>query len=229
MIHGFQGKDRDFSVELYILKELYPSSKCVPWRWNTPEVNFYEIPNQWEKAVQDQMQAVEDLFREIQSMPPEEQRQLILVSHSLGGGIVIHTMAKCKKANIKIDHFVLLGAAIDNNDPDIMRALDATTNRSFNLVNTWDYALAMYLIAQQAPALGTGCALAEDDRLCELAFNDKMGIAHDALFYLMNFQKCLENDSYQNDQPQSTLGIDSLLSELGELGTNLTKFFENGF
>ena len=223
MIHGFQGKDRDFSLELRVLKKIYPSSECTPWRWNTPEVDFYEIPSHWEKAVQDQVQAAEDLFRDIQSMSSEEQRRLILVGHSLGGGIVIHALAKCQKTNIKIDHFLLLGAAINNDDPDIARALDATTNRSINLVNTWDYALAAYLIVQQAPALGTGSALANDDRLCELAFNEKMGIAHDALFYLMNFQKCLENK-----QVPSEAGI-TTLSLLGELGANLTRFFENGF
>ena len=223
MIHGFQGKDRDFSMELSILEKIYPSSECTLWRWNTPEVDFYEIPSHWEKAVQDHVQAADDLFHDIRSMSAKEQQQLILVGHSLGGGIVIHALAKCKRARIKIDHFVLLGAAINNDDPDIVRALDATTNRSFNLVNTWDYALAAYLVAQQAPALGTGSALAEDDRLCELAFNDKMGIAHDALFYLMNFQKCLENK-----QGQSITGIHPL-SLLTELGSNFTKFLEDNF
>ena len=222
IVHGFQGQDQDFDVEISLLSKIYqiPKKTCEPWRWNAPEVPLSKLRKAWKKAIQDQQTAAENLFHDIQKMPKKEQQRLILVGHSLGGGVVIHALAKCQKENIKIDHFLLLGAAIDNDDPDIELALKATTHCSYNLANIQDYALGTYRFAAHvpteeetdsnflqkawssflehfnritdgAPALGTGYSvLADETKLCELVF--EMETSHDSAVYLENFLHCVE-------------------------------------
>ena len=201
MVHGFQGLEQSFTSEFITLREIYQLSleaPCITWRWPAPEARFYSLRGAWKKAIQNQRTAAEKLFSEIRKMPPEEQQQLILVGYSLGGGVVIHALAKCQQENIKIDHFLLLGAAIDNDDPDIELALKATTHCSYNLINVHDYALGVYRIMEYTPALGTGyAALADETKLCELAF--EMENSHDALVYLENFQKCVEKNQYHSN------------------------------
>ena len=46
--------------------------------------------------------------------------QTVLVGHSLGGRIVVHTLAKFEHA---VGQAILMGAAIDNDDPDIADAV----------------------------------------------------------------------------------------------------------
>ena len=202
IVHGFQGQEQDFSKEFVILWQIYqlpPNTPCFTWRWPAPEAKFYDIRDKWKKALKDQRVASENLFQDIRRLPKEDQQRLILAGHSLGGGIVIHALAKCAKENIKIDHFVLMGAAIAYDDPDIALAMEATTRRSYSLANMSDYALGAYRIMENTPALGTGYAfMADETKLSELVF-EGMEDSHAAADYLGNFLKCVERNQYKYD------------------------------
>ena len=82
------------------------------------------------------------LADEIAAMPPERQRNLTLVGHSLGARIIIRTAALLRRRNVVIRQFVLLGAAIDDDAPEIVPALEATLLPNVNIYNPEDGTLS---------------------------------------------------------------------------------------
>lgn len=138
-------------------------------------------------------EVAENLYEEIHKMPTEDQKRLILIGHSLGGNIVVKTLALCRIANIQIRQMILVGAAISNKDPRISLATSVTVEKDYNIINPEDYWLGIYRITEQRVALGTGIdpSLADGEQLHEIMMNK--GASHNAKDYLNFFAENLQN------------------------------------
>ena len=200
LVHGFRSSDTDLSPSINLLKEIYPQAETVKaWRWNAPKCSLIDIPVQWNDTMVEQKKAVENLFRDIKNLGSARQKRLILVGHSLGGSIVIKALAKCHKEKITIDHFVLAGAAIPNDDADIEKALETVENRSYSLVNMRDAALGVFRSVEHDAALGTGYAKKDTTgKLCEIAFS--MGDTHDMERYIGKFKECVDSQNFKSEE-----------------------------
>lgn len=75
----------------------------------------------WKPAVANADAAVSRIVAEIEGMPEELRKLLVLVGHSLGGRIVARTLAQLADRGLKIRQGILLGAAIRDDDSDLLR------------------------------------------------------------------------------------------------------------
>lgn len=76
----------------------------------------------WENAVDNAEKSAIALTDEITKMNRAQQKDLILVGHSLGAKIVVDIMAGLSDRNISIQKGVLLGPAISADDDNLRRA-----------------------------------------------------------------------------------------------------------
>ena len=147
------------------------------------------ITDRWTKALDDVKPTAELLAKKIANDLSSRQRQkLILIGHSLGGNIVIRTLANLHHKNLKINSAVLLAAAIDNTDHNILLAPNGAQNPIFSMINPDDTALKIYQAVTGASALGTGCKLRYDvSRFVERLTTEYLG--HSSEFYLSQWAK----------------------------------------
>lgn len=209
LIHGFQDQQTVFISETNTLKKIYPDIGQVSIkRWASPEIsNLLNTKGEWDRALAQSQAMVQKLWREIVNLSEEQRQNLILIGHSLGGAIVIRALALCAQNHIKIDHFVIAGAAMDNNDSDLLLALKTVRNKSFSLVNMRDYALGFYCVFEGHAALGTGYMSAQTpENFCEIASSQEN--SHDLGKYLNKYLSCVQQQKYVSDEilvPQDML------------------------
>ncbi len=191
-IHGFCEETKDKSAEIALLREIFPGADTYTVkRWDAPKSGSALGPN-WSRTVSKAEEIALERFREIQKMPEEMRKKLIIVGHSLGGRIAVRMMARCAENGIQVRKFVLLGAAIDNDDPEIETALSASLETPCSVVNFQDFLLENYRVAQGAPALGTGYArIVEPTRLYEIASEQAM--RHRSDMYLETYRDFVLN------------------------------------
>lgn len=191
-IHGFFEETKDKSEEIALLREIFPGADTYTVkRWDAPKSGSALGPN-WSRTVSKTEEIALERFREIQKLPEETRKKLIVVGHSLGGRITVRMMARCAENGIQVRKFVLLGAAIDNDDPEIETALSASLETPCSVVNFQDFLLENYRVAQGAPALGTGYArIVEPTRLCEIASEQAM--RHRSDMYLETYRDFVLN------------------------------------
>lgn len=143
----------------------------------------------WEESVQLAEDTADEIFRDICKMSPEEQKNQILVGHSLGGRIVVRVLDKLRQKNLKIRQAILLGAAMDNNDPCIPSAVNASIDTVYSFVNPTDEWLTSSWAGVDRAMLGTGCAFYLDPkRFCEIQIDSTT--SHDSEDYLSKFDQC---------------------------------------
>ena len=75
----------------------------------------------WKKAVANADAEVAHVVAEIAGLSEDLRKQLVLVGHSLGGRIVARTLAQLADLGLKIRQGILLGAAIRDDDSDLLR------------------------------------------------------------------------------------------------------------
>ncbi|MDO4630307.1 MAG: hypothetical protein Q4C70_14105 [Planctomycetia bacterium] len=127
-------------------------------------------------------------------LPTFEREGLVLVGHSLGGKVLIKTLARCAKHRIRVKNLILLGAAIDNNDADIEVALAATHDIPCSVVNMEDYALWFYRQFETCAAMGTGYkSILPKTKFIEIV--SEQGNFHHVIAYLRRYQKYCQNTS----------------------------------
>ena len=149
------------------------------------------IVSKWFDAYKNAGNVALSLSMIIAAMPKAEQESLVLVGHSLGAYIVIKTLESLSWRQMKINQAILLGAAIDGNDPAIPAACQATINPIEFTVNYLDWALALYPLVASNTALGqlgyTGTQNAELKR-----HNLFPGLYHDNDIYIRELIKSKE-------------------------------------
>lgn len=155
-IPGWLTENAPMLEEERMLAETFPGCRITIKRWQsgTPmslltaarNNSWYELHKPWGEARKKSEQFAEESARYISDMPPELQREVILIGHSLGGRCVVHTAALLRKENIKIDRVILLGAAIHNTDDSLSVCGEISLHQALNLYNYQDSVLR-YLYA----------------------------------------------------------------------------------
>lgn len=158
----------------------------------------------WSTAVENTEKASQDLYDKIRVLSDDQRSHLALIGHSLGGRVVVNTMAKLNKENLKIRQAFLLASAINNNDNNIQACVKTSVKPVVSIYCKNDVALNFfYYHAEGRSALGcTGYVprtqKAHLDNLIEISF------AKDFSSYAVNVT-WLENCAYAaSEKPQSS-------------------------
>lgn len=170
-VHGMVLEKESHTLPLEKLRQIFPNAQRVELvEWNAPPIdNKLKIGVYWNDSVPLADQFVNELVKRIEALSPPDQRRLVLVGHSLGGRIVIKTAARCAREGIVVRQIIAAGAAIDNNDPAIAAAIEASNETFYNLINPDDYAMSAYKLSQRHYPLGTGYLYARSpEEFCEV-------------------------------------------------------------
>lgn len=133
--------------EIRLLKEVYPGAEVV--------YTFWDNAVSWPQCVKNTDKLIRNLGKKIQDLTPEQQANLILVGHSLGGKTVIHMMSDLNKKEMKVKQGVFLAAAIPDDAPEIGRAINASIDPVINIYCPTDGTLRLILgLVGNAPPLG---------------------------------------------------------------------------
>ena len=196
------------------------------------------LPDRWRRGLRDVIPTAELLANKIANLSSADQQRLILIGHSLGGNIVIRTLAHLYRRNITINSAVLLAAAIDNMNENILLAIEATREPVCSVVNPDDNALFLFQLAEGTPALGTGCELKLDRSKFWQRYTSKSSlIGHSSDFYLSQWAAAINDARKISDQvhvqqpagsifniPVKTLDIDRLWTVVDQfMGWKLEK------
>ncbi|MGI5831049.1 MAG: hypothetical protein ACOX6D_00725 [Thermoguttaceae bacterium] len=214
-IHGMVLENETHSQPLQKLEQIFPDAERLELiTWDAPPIsNKLKIGVYWNDAVPIADKFVDELTRRIIDLPSQEQRRLILVGHSLGGRIAIKTAARCTREGITLRQIITSGAAINNDDPDIAAAINASEETFFNLVNQDDYAMGAYKLSQRHYPLGTGYLYSQpSERFFEAVVDGTK--SHLSYYYFARLYDGLtETVPFDNDKiivPQEASQIDFL-------------------
>ena len=164
------------------------------------------ITQRWINALDDVEPTAEFLANKIANDLTSSQRQnLILIGHSLGGNIVIRTLAHLYGQNLSIKSAVLLGAAIENMNRNILLAMEAPQKPISSMVNPDDAALKVFQTVTGCRALGTGCDLKYDYSKFHEHYTSSH-IGHSSAFYLSQWAEVNNVESVTDDNPIQLLG-----------------------
>lgn len=171
------------------------------------------ISERWINALDDVEPTAEFLSNKIANDLSSNQRQnLILIGHSLGGNIVIRTLAHLRCRNLSIKSAVLLGAAIENMNRNILLAMGAVQKPICSMVNPEDAALKVFQTVTGCRALGTGCDLNYDhSKFLERYTTSHYG--HSSVFYLTQWAE-VNNVRTDNDNNPLQL-LENVVNILG--------------
>ena len=133
-IHGWEPDENiSYKEDLKALQAVFPEREMEFYDWNAK--------GSFDQALDLADRTAERLAERISKLPDAERRDLILVGHSLGGRIVIKTMASpCLKGK-PIRYVVSLAAAIPHDDPDIAKAIKNSLEPNIVVYNRQDYVL----------------------------------------------------------------------------------------
>ncbi len=178
-VPGFQVANSDFSSITDKLQAIYPDAKIEVKHWDAPRnENAVQTAFDWGNAMAKVPRAAAKLAEDIDDF--RDSKKLTIVGYSLGAMVTIKAIAKCK--NARIHSFVLLGAAMNNDDSDIEKALDACRKQSFSIFYPEDSAMVGYAVAEKHAALGTGYTkIVDRDDFCEIAMSQG---SHNAIVFL---------------------------------------------
>lgn len=132
-VPGWKNKGVSQEDQVKLLKKIYPRSRIF--------VKVWDSDGDFETCKKRADEYVETLAEEICAMSQEDQHNLILIGHSLGGRIAVKTVARLKSKNISIRKGIFLGAAIPDNAPEIAAAFGATIEPCINIHNKNDFVL----------------------------------------------------------------------------------------
>ena len=197
-VHGMITVVNDsFDKELEALRKTFPEAESVTLKkWNSPKMPIHKMATAWNISLENSEKFALQLADEIQTLSVEQRDRLVLVGHSLGARIAVRTLARCAERGVKIRQLILAGAAIDNDDPDIAKAITASKQTVYNVVNPNDSLLLLYKVGgEQRSALGTGYLYVQPaDRFCEVLFQGS--VYHYCYMYLQRFQECVEKNDF---------------------------------
>lgn len=129
-----------YRKETALLKKTFPGYQVKIWHW--------ESIKSWFDARSCSEKTSVDVANYIAEMPPEQQKEVILIGHSLGGRCAVHTAHHLKEKNIQIRQIILLGSAINRNDNRVSFCVNVSINPVFNFFCEDDHALETYNIAE---------------------------------------------------------------------------------
>ncbi len=204
-VPGFQVANSDFSPITNKLQSIYPDAEIEVKHWDAPRnENSIQTAFDWGNAMAKVPRAAAKLAEDIEDF--RYSKKLTIVGYSLGAMVTIKAIAKCK--NVKIHSFVLLGAAMNNDDSDIEKALDACRKQSFSIFYPGDSAMVGYAVAEKHAALGTGYTkIVDRDDFCEIAMSQG---SHNAIVFLNRLAKAVVDGYDSSDEiivPQDSTNV----------------------
>ena len=129
------------------LKQTYPDAKITIMEWDSDDPD-------WKKAVSNADALVPEVVKYILEKSTQERENIILIGHSLGGRIVVNSAGQLAEKKLKIQQFILLGAAIDY-DADLSSFAAASSQKNISIFSRNDSILKyLYSNYQRKPALG---------------------------------------------------------------------------
>ena len=138
---------------LRTVEDVFPDADVQLWDWDGNV--------RWSLALENADRVSEQFADEILAMSESDRAALVLVGHSLGGRIVARVLARVARIGKKIRQGVLLGAAIRDDDSDLLD-MGGGSKRPVWVVCNPDDTMLKYIYAtvgqEGGPALGTNGA-----------------------------------------------------------------------
>jgi len=199
-VHGMRVGNATFSESQVLLREIFPDAEEVVIKnWSAPKGSVITIEDYYLKSRILAEQFSHRLLADIEKLSPEDQHRLILVGHSLGGRIVVRTLAAgFRKERLQIRQMIIAGAATHVNDSDLPDAISTSRLTAYSLINPRDFTLTTaYRIAEKETALGMGTLYAlNPERFYELCMENST--SHHAKDYFTFLLTCIQKDDFIN-------------------------------
>ena len=171
-----------------ILHDAYPGEKITVKSWDSDQP--------WEICKHNAAEHKEKLLEEIIAMPEENRRELIMVGHSIGAGIVLEILADLNRRGLRVHSAALLGAAVPDDLKDIRKALQALRYHCCIIYNPDDWVLRYLLPMDDAEHIPWGVYgwTESSPRVFEArAASDRWGFFnHFAYIYLEELDRLLD-------------------------------------
>lgn len=160
-VPGYLTKYSSQNEQIQLLSQVYPNAKVVDRKWNSWRTWATARNN----ADAEGLYFAEFLLDQHGSDAGVPLDKVVLVGHSLGGRIVVRTLSALAEKSAAVHHAVLLGAAINNDDPmvyyvggygkDFNKPAGGTIGRIISISNAYDIVLGKtYETVEEKPALG---------------------------------------------------------------------------
>ncbi len=149
-IPGWKTEHDSQDEPVMVLQNIFPGSQITPKPWKSNDNDFLYSSQRAE--IYADAWAVD-----LKNMTSTDRRRIILVGHSLGAKIVLRIMSRLKDWELHIRQGILLGAAENNDSPDIRKAMYASQLPILNIWNRRDAVLRKaFSIGTNIQALSLG-------------------------------------------------------------------------
>lgn len=129
-IPGWKSKGHVSKLIKKEIKEIFSVSKVT--------INQWKSDGDWQQTKENADNEAHSLSTKIFNMPSDAQKNLVLIGHSIGAGVVVRTAKLLYEKNIKIKQIILLGAAVDHDDPDLKFCAEVSEKEFINVYNRND-------------------------------------------------------------------------------------------
>ena len=173
----------------------------------------------WEESVAQVNKASQSIVTEIQSLKPDELKDIVLVGHSLGGRVVAYSLARLGELGINIPTVVLLAPAISSGDQYASKLHSGCSSIILvvgedDLVLKWIYPL----VANCASAIETINDLDDETKYSRYVVpnqyiwrQNQLVPSHNASVYIGYLAMCRSGDDacgYQSTSLVNNLGLE---------------------
>jgi len=145
-VPGWLSKNRPESDYTDKLTQIYPDREIKVWYWESNTTFGAAVARTREAAV--------SVAEYIAGKDEKDRKNIILAGHSLGAKVVLETVKILHEKNIRINHIILLGSAIEFEESFDMVAR-ATIERNINIFSRKDIVLKhIFNIRNRKMAIG---------------------------------------------------------------------------
>ncbi len=210
----------------------FPDAKHIRW-------SDWPGNGTWSKSLLNSEKVWRRLVDELIALTDEERVRVTLVGHSLGARIAIRTLCALAHMGLKVNTAILLGAAIPNDDPDLVVMGRGTVLPVLALCNPMDITLK-YIYStmggERGVAYGTNGSTGVLENVREIAVPEtitdetevrelwgnmdaaKRLASHHALFYLNALRRFLNGEISGDERilvPQGNVNLEMKVMDAG--------------
>ncbi|MBR7107674.1 MAG: DUF726 domain-containing protein [Lentisphaeria bacterium] len=170
-----------------IMRDIWPGVPISVKSWNS------RVP--YKEARNNAASFSKELFNEIRSMPESRRRDLILVGHSIGAGIVLEVISNLAAENMQILEAALLGGAVPDDDARMWDLFKVVRTRCYGVAFAGDAVLKLlYPLSESGSPLGlTGWKFCHP-RWVETRIEQKLSFFnHYAYLYLEELDRLVDS------------------------------------
>ena len=134
----------NYSRHRKLISELFPGAELQVCKWNSNRL--------WKNAKSSAAKAAETLTAKLISAKTPEQ--ITLIGHSLGGRIILDSIAALAAKKIKVKQVILLGSAVAPDDKTIALLTEVSSEPVINICCPEDNILKLYCQEEKEIPLG---------------------------------------------------------------------------